>query len=61
MDIIPTFLLTYELVDSETLESRNAICRSCNELQEETCKVCHCKVFAKNEFAEAKCPLGKWA
>jgi hypothetical protein len=60
MDYIPTFLITYELVDDETLETRNNICKGCEHFDNEICNVCHCKIFSKHKFIEAKCPIGKW-
>lgn len=61
IEIIPTFFKTYELADETICQERKGICEKCDHLQMlGTCAICHCMMFVKTKFIEAKCPIGKW-
>jgi len=56
----------FTTADSETLNFRLEICKSC-ELWDESgfaktgrCKKCGCSTQAKLRMATEKCPIGKW-
>lgn len=51
-----------EYADSETVESRLAICAECPDLLPVigVCKHCGCVMKLKTRLAEATCPKGKW-
>jgi hypothetical protein len=53
-------------ISPEALESRQSICRSCDQWDAKAingtgrCKKCGCSTWAKLRMATEKCPLGKW-
>lgn len=56
-------LAGYEvLAASETQESRQEICSTCENLDEEAgqCKICGCMTFTKTALSVERCPVGKW-
>lgn len=59
--IIPTFFKTYALSNEKTRVERRKMCAECVHLNKlDICEVCHCAMFLKIKFDEARCPLGKW-
>ena len=48
--------------DRELIESRLAVCNSCNWFNKRLakCKKCGCLMNQKTKLPNAECPLGKW-
>jgi hypothetical protein len=49
-------------VSEEQQESRMSICRSCEhfDANRTVCKQCGCFLQLKTQFANMRCPIGKW-
>lgn len=61
MEYIQTHFRTYALCSKETRAEREKLCNECDYLNNlNQCNICHCFMFVKNKFEEAKCPIGKW-
>lgn len=52
----------FPTTDRETIDKRWAICRTCEHFDAERtiCRVCGCQLQVKIDWAEQKCPVGKW-
>jgi hypothetical protein len=48
------------LVDDATAAGRLAICRACDQLDGDTCRLCGCHMPVKVRWAEQSCPIRKW-
>lgn len=52
----------FPATDHETVEGRWVICRSCEHFDagRTACRVCGCQLQIKIDWAEQKCPIGRW-
>jgi len=54
------FIQTGEFImHSEFSELRLKICRKCDHLRKDVCRVCMCHMPTKTKFSAAECPLPK--
>lgn len=51
----------FKNVSDEIYEERMSICKSCEHFTEQqTCKLCTCRMQTKCQWASSECPLKKW-
>ena len=48
------------LHDQDIIDSRRAICDSCEHKVGLNCKICKCFISAKTKVATTSCPINKW-
>lgn len=49
-----------EKISDDMRDKRLEICRGCEYMAGENCKLCGCFLFEKTKWSHESCPLNKW-